>query len=61
MTSLGLSASTDLILELQGSESLMVEHLTDVSSVEVEVSMTEVNEGNTSNEQDEPRVVSLTL
>ena len=57
--SLGLSAGTDLVLKLQGSESLMVEHLTDVSPVEVEMSMAEVDEGDSSNEENEPGVVSL--
>ena len=37
----------------------MVEDLTDVSSVEIEVSMAEVDESDPSNEKDEPGVVSL--
>ena len=37
----------------------MVEDLTDVSSVEVKVSMAEMDEGDPSNEKDEPGVVSL--
>lgn len=59
--SLGLSAGTDLVLELKGSEALVVEHLADVSSVEVEVSMAEVHESDSSDEEDEPGVVALTL
>ena len=39
----------------------MVEDLTDVASVEVEVRVAEVHKGDASDEKEEPRVVSLAL
>lgn len=39
----------------------MVKDLTDVTSVEVEVSVAEVHKGDTSDEKEEPGVISLAL
>ena len=53
----GLATGTDLVFDLQGSESLMVEHLADVSSVEVEVRVREMHEGDSSDEDEHPGVL----
>ncbi len=58
--SLGLAASTNLVLDLQSCKSLMEENLTKVSSMEVEMRVAEVNECNAGNEKNQPGVVSLT-
>ena len=57
--SLSLAACTDLVLNLERSESLMVEDLAHVASMEVEVRVGEVNKGDSSDEENEPGVVSL--
>ena len=59
--SLSLAAGTDLIFDLQSGQTLMVEDLTDVAPVEVEVSVAEVHKGNASDEKEEPGVISLAL
>ena len=59
LSSLGLSAGTDLILELEGGQALMVEDLSDVSAMEVEMGVAEVHESDSSNEDDEPGVVTV--
>ena len=59
--SVGLAASADLVLELEGGQALVVEDLADVAAVEVEVSVAEVHEGDASSEKKQPRVVSLAL
>ena len=51
----------DLILDLEGSESLVVEYLANLSAIESEVSMAEVSECDNANEENHPRVVSLAL
>ena len=60
-SSLSLAAGTDLIFDLQSGQTLMVEDLTDVAPVEVEVSVAEVHKGDASDEKEEPRVISLAL
>ena len=57
--SLSLAACTDLVLNLERSESLMVEDLAHVASMEVEVRVGEVNKGDSSDKENEPGVVSL--
>ena len=49
------------IFNLESSKSLMIEHLACLASVEFEVGMTEVNNADTCNEQQQPRVVTLAL
>ena len=55
---LRLATSTDLIFELQSSQTLMVENLTDMAPVEVEMSVGEVNESNACNEENQQGVVA---
>jgi len=56
---LSLAAGADIVFKLQSSKSLMVEDLTDVSPVEQEMSVAEVHKSDSSDEQDQPRVISL--
>ena len=51
----------NLVLDLEGSESLVVEDLASLPAVESEVSVAEVSENNNGCEQKHPRVISLTL
>ena len=57
--SLGSAARSDLVLDLQRGQALMVEHLANVALVEVEVGVAEVHEGHSADEEEHPRVVSL--
>ena len=57
--SLWSTASTNLILDLKRSQSLMVEHLADMAPVEVEMGVAEVDECDASDEQECPGVVAL--
>ena len=59
--SLFLAASYNFVLNLQSSETLMVENLTDVSLVEVEMRIAEVDEGHDGNENDEVWILSTSL
>ena len=59
--SLLLAASYNFVLNLQSSETLMVENLTDVSLVEVEMSIAEVDESHDGNENDEVWILSTSL
>ena len=61
MGAISFSKSSDLILDLEGSESLMVEHLANLSAVESEVRVHEVDERNSAHEDQQPGVVSLSL
>ena len=58
---LSLPVCLDFVFELECSESLMIEHFTDLTSIETEVSVGEVNEGYYPNEDEQPWVVSLAL
>ena len=51
----------DLVFDLESGEALMIENLANLSAVEAEMSMTEVNKGNNSSEQEHPWIVSLAL
>jgi hypothetical protein len=55
------AGSLDLIFELEGSKALMVEHFGDLSPVESEVAVGEVNERVDGAEKHQVGVVSLTL
>jgi hypothetical protein len=48
--SLGLAAGSDFVFQLESCESLMVENLTSVSSVEVKMRMAEVHKRDASDE-----------
>ena len=52
---------SNLVFELESHESLMVENFARLSSVEAEMSMAEVHEGDNAGKQNHPRVVSLAL
>ena len=58
--SLWLATGADLVLELEGRQTLVIEDLTNVPSVEVEVSVRKVDERDNSDEKQQPRVLSLT-
>jgi hypothetical protein len=53
--------SFDLVFKLERSQPLMVEYLTDLSAVELEVRVGEVAEGNTSDEEQHVCVIALAL
>lgn len=59
LRSLRPAAGEDLILKLQCSQTLVIHNLANVAPVEVEVRVTEVHEGDASDEEDKPRVVTL--
>ena len=58
--SLWLATGADLVLELEGRQTLVIEDLTNVPPVEVEVSVRKVDERDNSDEKQQPRVLSLT-
>lgn len=58
--SLWLATGADLVLELEGCQTLVIEDLTNVPSVEVEVSVRKVDERDNRDEKQQPRVLSLT-
>ena len=58
--SLWLATGADLVLELEGRQTLVIEDLTNVPSVEVEVSVRKVDERDNRDEKQQPRVLSLT-
>ena len=55
----GRAAGADLVLDLQGSQSLMVQHFASVSPVEVEVSVREVHKRDDGDEDEEPGVIAI--
>lgn len=55
------SDSSDLVFDLEGSESLMIEHFRGLSAIKEEVSVKEVGEGGHYNEEDCNRIVKLAL
>ena len=57
----GLSSLADLVLNLKSSETLMVEDLTDVAFVEVEVSVRKVDKADDGDKDQHPRVVTTAL
>jgi len=58
--SLWLATGADLVLELEGCQTLVIEDFTNVPSVEVEVSVRKVDERDNRDEKQQPRVLSLT-
>ena len=58
--SLWSAASSNLILDLQCGQSLMVEDLANVALVEVEVGVAEMHKGHAGDEEYHPGVVALT-
>ena len=52
---------SNLVLNLEGGESLMVEDLPDLSAIESEMSVAEVNERYNTNKEEQPRVISSSL
>ena len=57
--SLSLATGKDFVLDLQCGKALMVECFSNMSSVEVEVSMTEVDKSDGCDKKKQPRVVTL--
>ena len=57
--SLSLATGKDVVLDLQSGKALMVEGLSNMSPVEVEMSMAEVHEGDGCDEKKHPGVVAL--
>ena len=51
----------DLVFDLEGCEALMVENLANLSAIEAEVSMAEVNKADYASKQEHPRIISLAL
>ena len=51
----------DCVLQLEGSESLMIQYFTNFASVETEMSVAEMGKGYDAHEDEKPRVVTLTL
>ena len=57
----GLATSADLVFDLQVGQSLMVEYLADVPPMEVEMSVTEVDESDYGDEEEQVGVLALTF
>ena len=55
----GLATSADLVFDLQVGQSLMVEYLADVPPMEVEMSVTEVDESDDGDEEEQVGVLAL--
>ena len=55
----GLATSADLVFDLQVGQSLMVEYLADVPPMEVEMSVTEVDESDDGDEDEQVGVFAL--
>jgi len=53
--------SFDFVLDLERGQSLVVEHLADLSTVKLKVAVREVDEGNAPNEEQHVGIVALTL